>query len=77
MVALLVGLLVCLFVCWLLCLLVGEGAKDHLVLLKNTLLALLTKERILCQKHEPNIVEITHLCIMHQQRTQQVHASCV
>jgi hypothetical protein len=27
------------------------------------------------QKHEPNIVEITHLCIMHRQRTQRVHAS--
>jgi hypothetical protein len=26
------------------------------------------------QKHEPNIVEITHLCIMHRQRTQRVHA---
>jgi hypothetical protein len=39
-----VALFVCLFVGWL----VGEGAKDHLVLLKNTLLALPTKERTLC-----------------------------
>jgi hypothetical protein len=27
------------------------------------------------QKHEPNIVEITHLCIMHRQRMQGVHIS--